>query len=64
MILPLGENSRLGNKSPQEKVNSYKNTGFFIAQEVAQTIIEKGWGPKQVAEREDKLLTWICQEWE
>ena len=63
LLLPLGENSRLGNKSPQEKVNSYKNTGFFIAREVAETISEKGWGPEQVAEREKRLLTWICQEW-
>ncbi len=58
LLLPLGENSRLGNKDPQEKVNSYKNTGFFIAREVAKTIRDNGWGPEQIAEREKRLLTW------
>ena len=63
LLLPLGENSRLGDKDPEEKVDTYERTGFYIAREVAQTIKENGWGAKQVEEREQKILEWIRQEW-
>ncbi len=63
LLLPLGDNSRLGNKDPEAKVKSYEDTGFFIARKVAKTIRKSGWGPDQVEEREQKILEWVRQEW-
>ena len=63
LLLPLGENSRLSDKDPEDKVEAYKDTGFFIAREVAHTIGKNGWGAEQVEEREKKILEWVRQEW-
>ena len=63
LLLPLGDNSRLSNNDPEEKVTSYEDSGFFIARDVAKTIRHCGWGTEQIEERERKILEWARDEW-
>jgi hypothetical protein len=63
ILLPPGLNSKLGDKDPREKAKSYLATGLLSAVEVAQTIQQSGWGAKQVAEREQRLIKWIRDIW-
>ena len=65
LLLRVGLNSQLGNMDPEKKVDQYKNSNFLIASEVAQTIEQEGgWGLKQIEQREQKLIKWICDQWE
>lgn len=63
LLLPPGLNSKLGDKDPKVKASCYRQTGFFSAREVAQTIEERGWGTDQIKEREQQLITWIREKW-
>ena len=63
MLLPLDDNSRLGRRKPEAKVNVYRDTRLLMAEEVANTIEESGWGIEQIKAREKRLIKWICKEW-
>ena len=63
LLLPPNLNSQLGDKTPEEKADSYINTGLLIAKEVGLTIKQSGWGADEVQGREQQLLSWIQREW-
>ena len=63
LLLPPNVNSQLSDKTPEEKADSYINTGLLIAKEVGQTIKQSGWGADEVQEREQRLLEWIRWRW-
>ena len=63
LLLPPNLNSQLGDKTPEEKADSYINTGLLIAKEVGLTIKQSGWGADEVQDREQQLLSWIQREW-
>ncbi len=64
MILPLGFNSQLQDRSPKDKSEEYRKTGLLIAGEVATTL-EKNprWSKKSIERREAALLEWAAAEW-
>ena len=63
MLLPPDDNSKLGGKEPKAKVEVYRGTKLLMAEEVANTIEESGWGIEQIKARERCLIKWICEEW-
>lgn len=63
LLLPPNVNSKLSDKDPEEKADSYINTGLLIAKEVGQTIKQSGWSTEQIEEREKQLIEWIQCEW-
>lgn len=63
MLLPPGRNSQLGSKSPRDKAESYRETGFYQCSEVADMLEESSWTKKACEKRERKILDWARQEW-
>ena len=63
MLLPPGRNSQLGDQSPGDKVESYRETGFLHAAEVADMLDGASWSKKACEKRERKILEWASQEW-
>jgi hypothetical protein len=63
VLLPPKLNSKLKDRNPNEKVESYRQTGLLIAGAVAQTIDADGWKPNVIAAREEELLSWAASEW-
>ena len=63
LLLPPIVNSQLGDKTPEEKADSYINTGLLIAKEVGLTIKQSGWGLDEVQKREQRLLEWVRWKW-
>ena len=63
LLLPPGLNSKLQDKPPRQKAESYTGTGLLMAQEVARVISTSEWTFEAMQERESKLLTWALQEW-
>lgn len=63
LLLPPRLNSSLKDKKPLEKVRVYRDTGLYMATEVASIIEREGWELKQVETREENLLNWIEQTW-
>ena len=64
MLLPPGRNSQLGDRRPKDKAESYIETGFYHAREVAG-MLEKSpsWSRQACKERESELLKWALDEW-
>lgn len=62
LLLPPRLNSTLGDKEPQEKANTYRQTGLLSAGDIAETICKYGWDEAQIESREDKITTWIYGE--
>ena len=64
MLLPPSINSRLQDKSPQQKTNEYLTTGFYHAREVVDMLQKSPrWSKKTCKEREEKMLRWAEIEW-
>ncbi|WP_119390611.1 DUF262 domain-containing protein [Taklimakanibacter lacteus] len=63
VLLPPGLNSRLQDKDPKDKAQSYHLTGLLIAIEAADKIDAQGWKQKQIVDREEMLLKWAAREW-
>jgi uncharacterized protein with ParB-like and HNH nuclease domain len=63
LLLPPDLNRNLLDKSPEEKADTYLQTGLHCAAEVADTIREHGWDEEQVRHRERRLLNWIESVW-
>jgi hypothetical protein len=63
LLLPPGLNSKLQDRKPAEKVKEYRDTGLYIAKEVAEIIEAEGWGRSQIKSREEKLLSWAKETW-
>ena len=63
MLLPPGRNSQLGDQKPRDKAESYRETGFYHATEVAGMLDSAPWNRKACAQRERKILEWVSQEW-
>ena len=64
MLLPLNLNSKLRDKPPREKAESYRRTGFYHVDEVV-TMLETSpsWSKKTCKRRERRLLEWAAREW-
>ena len=60
MMLPPGLNSKLRDKSTDQKLEAYSSTGLLSAIEVASI---HRWSDQTVREREDALLEWAGKEW-
>ena len=64
MLLPLDLNRKLRDKPPREKLDSYRETGFHHAKEVAEMLERHPkWSKKACKQREKKLLRWAADEW-
>ena len=63
MLLPPGRNSQLGRRSPHEKAESYRQTGFYQCIEVANILDESKWNKTVCDRRERKILDWVREEW-
>jgi hypothetical protein len=63
MLLPPGLNGKLNAKKPIEKVDDYRATGLYGANEVAKIIETSGWKLAQVEEREERILDWVKSTW-
>ena len=63
LLLPPSTNSELGAREPEAKINGYRDTGLFIAAEVARTIEVSGWDIEQIEARERRLIKWIQEKW-
>ena len=63
LLLPPRLNSTLGDKTPTEKADAYRQTGLLSAVDVAQTIQKDGWDEPEIETRESELLSWILQEY-
>ena len=64
MLLPPKLNSQLSDRSPNQKADSYRQTGFLHAGEVADRLGRSpGWSKKVCKERERALLDWAATEW-
>ena len=66
MLLPPKLNSKLRDRSPREKLDSYRGTGFHHAGEVAEMLEQSPkskWSKKACRQREEKLLRWAADEW-
>ena len=63
MLLPPRRNSQLGDKSPHDKAASYRQTGFYQCNEVADVLAKSSWTKGACQERERKILDWALQEW-
>ena len=64
LLLQPKLNSKLGKKSPHEKSPYYRDTGLFIARDVAKRIGETDeWGKEEVRAREDEILKWAKLQW-
>ena len=61
LILPPKLNSKLKDKSPNEKADDYGKTGLLLAQQVADRLHD--WSFDATKERENALLEWALQEW-
>ena len=65
MLLPPKRNTKLGNKSPSDKAESYVKTGFLHAKEVVDMLKDSPrWSKTACRERENRLLNWALGEWE
>ena len=64
VLLPPKLNSQLQDRPPEEKVESYRKTGLFIAGEVADLIDRQGWNEKAIIKREQTILDWARIEWD
>lgn len=64
MLLPPRRNSQLSDRSPLQKADSYRQTGFYHAGEVADGLDRSPrWSKKTCRERERELLNWASKEW-
>lgn len=63
MLLPPGRNSQLGKKAPRDKAADYRETGFYHANEVADTLERSSWTKRACEQRESKILNWVREEW-
>jgi hypothetical protein len=63
VLLPPKLNSKLQNKRPKDKVDSYRKTGLLIAGQVADLIEKDGWSAKTIDAREQAILAWAKSEW-
>ena len=64
MLLPLDLNRKLRDKPPRKKLDSYRETGFHHAKEVAEMLKRSPkWSKKACRQREEKLLRWAADEW-
>lgn len=63
LLLPPGLNSKLQDRSPEDKAEAYRQTGLLIAGSVADAIEKDGWGPKAIEKREEDILAWARTEW-
>lgn len=61
LLLPPGQNSQLGAKSPADKDADYRQTGLLIAKEVVPHL--HNWNREAIERREKALLEWATQEW-
>ena len=64
MLLPPQINSRLQDTQPQNKIESYRGTGFQHADEVADMLqASPRWSKQTCKDRERRLLQWAEREW-
>ena len=64
MLLPPQINSRLQDKPPRDKINSYRRTGFYHADEVVEMLeTSPSWSKKTCKRRERRLIQWAAREW-
>lgn len=63
MLLPPGVNSKLQDKKPRQKSESYDSCGLLLAIEVAKLIETGKWDRSLVEKRERNLINWVRQRW-
>ena len=64
MLLPPQINSQLQDTQPQNKIESYRGTGFYHADEVVEMLeASPSWSKKTCKRRERRLLEWAAREW-
>ena len=59
ILFPRVKNSKLGNRSFEEKREEYK-TGSYSAIDVSKN---KDWGPETIEERQEKMLDFLWKRW-
>ena len=59
-ILPPGENSRLRDHDPADKVDAYNRSGLFISKDIVEHL--SNWDEDAVKKRGRKILTWLQSE--
>jgi hypothetical protein len=63
MMLPPGINSKLKDKDPADKADTYRTCGLLDAIEVAKRITEGNWDEEAVNKRTQEIKAWIQDQW-
>lgn len=61
--LPPGMNSKLSDKDPKEKAQSYATCGLLGTAELAPVVRKRKWARSSVMRREKALIKWAMNEW-
>jgi hypothetical protein len=63
VMLPPGVNSKLQDKKPVDKADSYDSCGLLQAIEVSKLAKKDKWDRAAVEKRERRLIKWATEEW-
>ena len=63
MMLPPGVNSKLKDKDPSKKVDTYRSCGLLSSIHVAELIKKGRWGKSAAEARAQTLLEWARTRW-
>lgn len=63
VLMTRGRNSSLKNKLPPEKAMELKRTSYLTQQAVVETILAKGWGKTQIADRKKLIVDFAMRHW-
>ena len=63
MMLPINVNSKLKDKDPNIKADTYNTCGLLSAVEVGKLVTKGKWDKHAVLAREDHLLSWAKEVW-
>jgi hypothetical protein len=63
VLMTRGRNSSLKNKLPLEKATIHGLTPYLSQQVVVKTILDRGWGESEIAERKKEIVKFALYHW-
>lgn len=63
MMLPPGINSKLKDKDPADKADTYQTCGLLESIEVANRIKKRNWDKAAIEKRAGEILAWSRKQW-
>ena len=63
MMLPPGINSKLKDKDPADKADTYRTCGLLESIALANRIKKRNWDKAAVETRAGEILAWARKQW-